>query len=488
MSTAILTLLLGCVVILATICANGYFVAQEFAYMSADRSKLRALAHSGDERAARALDVTRRTSFMLSGAQLGITVTGLIVGYVAEPLVGESLGVILGGAGVPSAVSVGVGTVGALVVAAIVQMIIGELFPKNYAIANPIPLALGMARSTKIYLAIFGWLIHFFDFSANALLRLLGIEPVHDVDSSATAEDLDHIVTDSHVTGDLPDELFLALDRVLDFPDRDVEHAMIPRSRAGTVQPRTTLGEVRTLMASEHTRYPVIDEGDEPVGVVHLLDVMASTADPETEVETLMRPPLIVPTVMRLPDALAALQESEERLACVIDEYGGFVGVLTWEDLAEEIFGEITDEHDLDDPAVIVETGDEQWRLDAELPIDEVEREIGHDLPPGDYETFAGLLLATRGGLLEAGEVVRIDLTPPSMPGEEDEQERSIEVTVLNLEHHVPDQVSLRVVTKADGADDRARAEDSESGEGPEHGPADPGRADDAGPGRGEES
>jgi len=187
MITAVLTLLLGLVIIGLIIAANGYFVAQEFAYMSVDRNELRTRADNGDDKAKAALKVTNRTSFMLSGAQLGITVTGLLVGFIAEPLVGESLGVLLGGVGVPTAVSVGVGTVLALVVSTVVQMIFGELFPKNYTIAAPLKSSLAMARSTSIYLAVFGWLIRFFDVSSNALLRLLRIEPVEDVDSTATA-------------------------------------------------------------------------------------------------------------------------------------------------------------------------------------------------------------------------------------------------------------------------------------------------------------
>ena len=179
MSEAVLLLLLGVVVILVIIAANGYFVAQEFAYMSVDRNRLAARAREGDSAAERALKVTRRTSFMLSGAQLGITVTGLLVGYVAEPLVGESLGVLLGG-GVSTAASISVATVSTLVLATVVQMIFGELYPKNLAIANAEPLARWMARSTLIYLTVFGWLIAFFDRSANILLRMVGIEPIQD--------------------------------------------------------------------------------------------------------------------------------------------------------------------------------------------------------------------------------------------------------------------------------------------------------------------
>ena len=184
----LLMLLLGILAILAIIAANGYFVAQEFAYMSVDRNRLKALSEAGDVAAQRALRVTQRTSFMLSGAQLGITVTGLLVGYVAEPLVGESLGTLLGGVGVPAAVSVTVGTVLALVAATVVQMIFGELYPKNLAIASPEPLARGLARSTTLYLTVFGWLIVVFDRAANLLLRLVGVTPVHDLDAITRAD------------------------------------------------------------------------------------------------------------------------------------------------------------------------------------------------------------------------------------------------------------------------------------------------------------
>src|SRR3712207_417871 len=152
--------------------------------MAVDRATLAARTEAGDAAAARALRVTRRTSFMLSGAQLGITVTGLLVGYVAEPLIGESLGALLGGVGVPTAVGVGVGAVLALLFSTLVQMLFGELFPKNLAIARPEPVARWLAASTTVYLRVFGWLIAVFDRASNLLLRVLRIEPVHDVERS----------------------------------------------------------------------------------------------------------------------------------------------------------------------------------------------------------------------------------------------------------------------------------------------------------------
>lgn len=442
----LLSLLLGVLVVLAITAATGYFVAQEFAYMAVDRSSLQAAAAQGDATAARALDVTRRTSFMLSGAQLGITVTALLVGYVAEPLIGESVGEILGGVGVPTAAGIAIGTVLALVLSTLVQMIFGELFPKNLAIARPEPLARWLSRSTVVYLAVFGWLIWIFDQSSNLLLKALRIEPVHDVEHSATARDLEHIVAESRESGDLPHELSMVLDRILDFPRQDVEHAMIPRSRVGAVEIHDTVEHVRTEMASGHSRYPVLDD-ERVAGVIHLDDVLAG-ADPASRADALMRPALVVPTLMSLPDALAELTTTRNQIACVVDEYGGFAGVLTLEDLAEELVGEITDEHDDEPPPALFEDG--SWIVPGDAHVDEVERMVGRDLPGGDYETIAGLVIAAHGGLPEVADVVTVEL--PADPADvallEALPTRRLTFEVREVEHHVPALLRLELTTE----------------------------------------
>ncbi|WP_020013914.1 hemolysin family protein [Promicromonospora sukumoe] len=403
--TWVISLLLGVVVILAITAVTGYFVAQEFAYMAVDRARLASRSESGDAGARRALGVTRRTSFMLSGAQLGITVTGLLVGYVAEPLVGEALGEALGGVGVPVGTGVAIGTVLALVFSTLVQMLFGELVPKNLAIARPEPVALWLARSTTIYLAVFGWLIKVFDAASNALLRLLRIEPVH-----------------------------------------DVEHAMIPRARVGVVHADDTLAQVRELMAAGHSRYPVVDDDGEVTGVVHLTDLLA--AGPEaTTVADLLRPALVLPTSMALPDALRELSATRNQMACVVDEYGGFAGVLTVEDLAEELVGEITDEHD-DEIDPVTAASDGVWVMAGDVHLDEVERAVERDLPEGDHETIAGLAIAVHGSLPAAGDVVDVPLPidPATLVAPEPPPAEVLRIEVLDVERHVPSHVRVTVV------------------------------------------
>lgn len=452
----VLGIALGILVVLAITALTGYFVAQEFAYMAVDRSRLKARAEAGDTAAARALSVTRRTSFMLSGAQLGITVTGLLVGYVAEPLIGSGLGELLGGVGIPTAVGVAVGTVLAVLFSTVVQMVFGELFPKNLAIARPEPVARWLALSTTLYLRLFGWLIKLFDASSNLLLRALRIEPVHDVEHSATVRDLEHIVAESREAGELPKELSTLLDRILDFPTRTAEHAMIPRARVDYVRAGEPITQVLAKMSAGHTRYPVVGaSADDLRGVVHLHDLLARGTSAGTA-GTVCRPAVIVPTTLPLPDVLAQLTEAKEEMALVVDEYGGFAGVVTVEDMAEELVGEIADEHDTAVETQVITRQGEGWVIRGDVHLDEVARTLGHELPEGDYETLAGLVIAEFGGLPTVGDTVAIPLEPD--PAElahvNSPPTRTLIAEVRGIDRHVPASVLVTVRTDHEVSDD----------------------------------
>ena len=450
MLEAILMLLLGVVVIGLIIAWNGFHVAQEFAYMSVDRNELRAAARAGDKRADMALKVTNRTSFMLSGAQLGITVSGLLIGFITGPLIGEALGDIFEGFDVPRSVSVGVGTVVALAVTTLVQMLFGELFPKNYTLAAPMKSALALARPTLIYLRLAGWLISFFDWASNTLLKAFGIEPVEDVDSSTDRDDLSRVIESSHDSGDIDENTYLVLDRMLDFRDQDVDHAMIPRSRVAVLDPTVSIARARELMHQSHTRYPVIDEDHVPVGVIHLLDVLAPALDPAAPVAAVMKEPVIVPELMALPDAVHEIRDADDKIACVIDEYGGFVGIVTLEDLGEEVLGDITDRYEPADTEEIHATAAAEWLADGDTPLDEVIRAVGYDLPDGEYETLAGLLMNEAGGLIDEGETVTVQLEAlpeDYVDGDADDlPQRQLRAEVLEVERNVPSEIRLTLI------------------------------------------
>jgi CBS domain containing-hemolysin-like protein len=446
MLMTILGILLGLLVVVAITALTGFFVAQEFAYMAVDRSRLKARAAEGDKGAERALTVTNRTSFMLSGAQLGITVTGLLVGYVAEPLIGSGVGELLGGAGW----AVALGTVLALLVSTGVQMVFGELFPKNLAIARPEPVARRLAVPTNVYLAVFGWLITVFDAASNLLLKALRIEPVHDVEHAATPRDLEAIIDESRDSGELRSELSIMLDRVLDFSDRPVRAAMIPRPRVTSVKSDLLIPELADVMAAGHSRYPVLDEsGEEVVGVICLRDLLALTGDVSgTRVSDVMRTAVLVPASLPLPAVVEALRAADDEFAAVLDEYGGLAGVVTLEDIAEELVGEITDEHD---PALTDQTLDvaDGWSVPGTMHVDEVGRLLDADLPEGEYETVSGLVIAELQRLPEPGDTVRVVL-PRHAGAEEDEPEQAVDIEVLAVERRVPEQVRIRPVVSVE--------------------------------------
>ncbi len=450
--TWLLSLLVGLLVVLLITVATGYFVAQEFAYMAVDRSRLAARSASGDRAADRALSITRRTSFMLSGAQLGITVTGLLVGYVAEPLIGTAVGEALGGTPIPAGTGVLIGTVLALLVSTLIQMLFGELFPKNLAIARPEALATWLARSTSIYLAVFGWLITIFDKASNALLRVLGIEPVHDVDHSATRRDLKHIVAESREGGEIVDDDSLILDRILDFPQQSVAHATVPRSRVDVIDIDTPLDEVRELMSRGHSRYPVLDADDQVIGTIDLLDVLAEAAPGTTDtvtatgVRSLLRDPVFVPESLPLPDAVATLLERREQMACVVDEYGGFAGILTMEDLGEELVGDIADEHD-HIVEELIETGDGIWTAPGIIPLDEVARVLQRELPTTSAQTLSGLVIEHLRGFPEVGDRVSIELPidPADLGGNDTPETERLVIDVIEVATHVPARLRIGI-------------------------------------------
>ncbi|WP_328334788.1 hemolysin family protein [Kribbella sp. NBC_00382] len=393
-------IVIGLVLILALTVATGYFVAQEFSYVAVDRNRLQGLADGGNAAAARALKVTSRLSFVLSGAQVGITVTALLAGYVAQPSLGAGLEDLLGTAGLPTGVSLTISVILALLLATIIQMVFGELAPKNLAIARAEAIALRLSRSTLIYLTVAGPLIHVFDATSNRILRRVGIEPVEELPQGATAQDLDRIIATSYEQGLLDEDTMRLLDRGLDFRYRQADEVMTPRVDVITVHRDAPLTRVVELLDTGHSRFPVIGESvDEVVGVIAIGDVVEVEPVDRLHVlaGSLASEPVVVPSTLPLPAVLQALRTAHRQLAIVVDEWGGFAGVLSLEDIAEELVGEIRDEDDLPE-AELVENPDGSWTLPARWRTDQVAEAIGIQLPEDeDYDTVSGLIMARLG-------------------------------------------------------------------------------------------
>ncbi|MEV4566120.1 hemolysin family protein [Nonomuraea sp. NPDC049419] len=433
---------LGLLAVLLLTAATGYFVAQEFAYVSADRLTLSAQSSAGDRKAAKAVKVMERLSFMLSGAQLGITVTALVVGFIARPALAELIAPALTSFGLPAGMVGAVALAIGFALATVIQMVLGELAPKNLALARPEPLARALAGSTLVYLTVAGPIIKLFDAAANRLLRAAGIEPVEELHHGATLEELGHIIGESEAHGHLPGSQADVLERALAFSDHTAEEVMVPRVEVVTVPGYATVADLDELIAAHgHTHYPVLGATvDDVVGLVSLRDAAAVPPDEAggTRVADIARDVLIVPFSLTLPDLVRQLHERGEEVACVVDEHGGLAGLLTWEDVAEELVGEIADENDVEAPPAV--RRDDAWELDAGLRIDEIALEIDLNLPDEDeYDTLAGLILHRLGRFAVPGDTLDVEL-PATLDPHAPTHAR---VEVLTLHRHVPERVRL---------------------------------------------
>lgn len=429
--------LLGLLGVFVLTAGTGYFVAQEFAYVSADRLALAREAGTGDRKAARALKVLERLSFMLSGAQLGITVTGLVVGFIAEPSVSALLRPALSGLGVPGAAVSGIAVVLAFVLATVVQMVLGELAPKNLAIAVPERLAKALAGSTLAYLKVVGPVVHVFDATANRLLRRAGIEPVEELHHGATLEELGHLIGESHEQGALPKDTATLLDHALEFSERTLDEVMVPRVDAVFVRGDATAAEAVGLIAGHgHSNYPVLgDHPDDVAGVLGVAELMRLPADrlEGTTAGAVARRPLLLPDTLPLPDAVTQMRERGDEFAVVLDEHGGVAGIVTYEDIAEELVGDIADESDTV-TEVAVADGD-GWLVDAGRRLDEVAEATGVALPEEeDYDTVAGLIVDRLGRFPAIGDRLTVELPDGG----------TAVIGVRTLDRHVPDRVRIR--------------------------------------------
>jgi CBS domain containing-hemolysin-like protein len=439
---------LGLLALLLLTAATGYFVAQEFAFVAADRSVLREQAAAGDTSAEKALQVTSRLSFMLSGAQLGITVTALLVGFLAEPAIAALVRPWLSGLGLPDAAITGVSVATGVFVATVVQMVFGELAPKNLGIARPEPVAKFLARSTLAYLAVVGPVVRLFDSAATGLLRRVGIEPVEEVEHGATPEELSRIIAESTRAGELPARLSDLLERALEFGDRIAEEIMVPRPRVVVLRASQPISDLLDVMRDGgHSRYPVVTDDGDVAGVTGVRELLTTGVEDGT-IAAITRPALLVPDSLPLPAVLDRMRTARDDIACVIDEYGGLAGVITIEDLAEELVGELVDEND-PEPQGAVEHPGGVWEVPGRLRLDEVERATGFALPESDdYDTLAGLVLARLGRLPDPGDTVTVPVSQDTDPFADETEEQFAELTVISLNRRVPEWVRLTPLNK----------------------------------------
>lgn len=444
-------LLLG--IALVMVAANGLFVAAEFSLITVDRTSVERVVDNDprDARAAGVLAALRTLSTQLSSAQLGITVTSLIVGFIAEPSLAALLLEPLGRLGLGDAAS-GVAFTVAFVTATSFQMVMGELVPKNLAIARPYPVARRVSGPQRAFTAFARPLISLLHGSANRILQAMGITPVEELASARSAEELLSLVQRSQKQGTLDPGVAGLLIRSFRFGQLTAADVMVPRVRVRALRSDEPVSALVKLSRSTgHSRFPVLGAGvDDPVGLVHVKQAIAVPVSQRatTPLAEVMVPPVLVPESAELDQLLNLLRGRGLQMAIVADEYGGTAGVVTLEDLVEEIVGEILDEHDRANLHAH-RRPDGTWSLSGLLRPDEVTDLAGLDIPESeDYDTLGGYLSSLLGHIPKVGDVVLAEDNHPH-----------VRFTVHRMDGHRVDRV-LAALAEDPGPDPGGRPEE----------------------------
>jgi CBS domain containing-hemolysin-like protein len=437
--------------------AAGFFVAAEFSFVTVDRSKVAQAAEEGDTAAAGVLKALRSLSTQLSGAQVGITITNLAIGFLAEPAISRLISGPLHATGLPDGsvdpIAVAIG----LTLSSLVTMIFAELVPKNFAIAKPIETARATQGFQRLFTAVMRGPIKILNGSANAIVRRLGMEPQEELRSARSSTELASLISRSADEGTLDADTAELMERSVEFGTRTAGEIMTPRVRTVSLEANDRAWSVIELARETgHSRFPVLDQNEVVIGTVHVKHAVAlPIAERQTtKVKHLMTRPIVVPDSLRL-DPLLALLRREGQLAVVLDEYGDQAGIVTIEDVIEEIVGDISDEHDRLGSRGRRRT-DGSWVLSGLLRPDEVEDLTGIELPDHeDYDTIAGLVLQVLGRVPARGDVAEVPVPDRSDP----EQPERRQLAVLTVEHMDGlriDRLSLRVLDGTDPSRDGA--------------------------------
>ncbi|MDQ1304555.1 MAG: magnesium and cobalt exporter, family [Actinomycetota bacterium] len=391
------------------------FVAAEFSLTALERSTVDANARTGGARDKMIQRAHRTLSIQLSGAQIGISITTLVTGYLSEPVIARLLAPALAAGGLPEQWVEGTALIVSLVIATSVSMVFGELVAQYLAVAVPLQTARVVAGPQVLFSAVFTPLIRLTNGAANRVLLRFGIQPADELSSARSPQELLSLVRNSAEQGALDKPTAELVDRSLQFGARTAEEFMTPRSKVESLEADAT---VRDLLAkvreTGHSRFPVTrGDLDETIGVVHLKQVF-EIPHPEradTRLARLARPVPVFPSTLDGDALMAQIRISELQTALVADEYGGIAGMVTLEDLIEEIVGDIRDEHDNTSPEVVKIAGGH--RVAGLLRTDEVADKIGFRAHEGDYETIGGLVMAALGRIPTEGDSLVLSAFDP---------------------------------------------------------------------------
>ncbi|MDQ1531463.1 MAG: magnesium and cobalt exporter, family [Microbacteriaceae bacterium] len=391
---------------------TGFFVAAEFSLVNLDRGDLEARSRDGQPHLGTVIGALRITSTHLSSAQLGITITTLLAGFTLEPAFSAFLAPPLTAAGLARPVVAPVAAVLSVLAATLISMILGELLPKNLALAVPLRIARFVVPFQVGFTAVFRPVVSLLNATANRVLRAIGIEPKEELSGARSAEELSSLVRRSALEGVLDRDTATLLTRSLSFSGHTAADVMTPRPRLSVIARSASAADVLDLARrTGFSRFPVTGDGvDDVVGLVHVKQAMGVPRErrPEVPVGAIETRPLRVPETMTLDALLGELRGRGYQMAIVLDEYGGTAGVATLEDLVEELVGDLVDEHDRTRAGVV--RSRDYLTFPGILRPDELADQAGVRVPEsGLYETVAGYVVSALGRLPRVGDAVRLE-------------------------------------------------------------------------------
>jgi magnesium and cobalt exporter, CNNM family len=443
---------LNILLVILLVLANGFFVASEFSLVGVRRSRIATLADAGDKRAQRLMRLLENLNAYISATQLGITLASLALGWIGEPVVAHLLETPLKGR-VSETVLETIAFAIAFSVITFLHIVIGELAPKTLALELAEKTALAISLPMEIFHRVFYYPIRLLDWAGTRTVRLVGLHPSSEHGSIYTAEELRQLVNVSRQSGHVEPEEQKLINRVFDFSGAEVREAMIPRTAVAALPVTATLEEAKSAFRSlGYSRLPVYrDRVDEVVGVVHRRDLEPYLEQPqrrEFNLEELLHSPVFIPATARLGGVLKQMQASRTHLAFVVDEHGGVEGIITLEDLLEEIVGEIDDEYDEEVRAQIVREGQGTYLLSGMLTVRDANRQLDLRLPENaGYTTLAGFLLSQSGRLLQQGETVDYEGASFTVERMDRRRIRQIRLTLAAKSRHVSAVVMLPFVS-----------------------------------------
>lgn len=391
---------------------TGFFVASEFSLLNVERNELEARAARGEAGLTAPIRALKRTSTHLSAAQLGITLTTLLTGYVAEPALTKLLSPLFVNVQVSQSTKEVFGLVAAMAIATLFSFLIGELVPKNLALSIPLPTLKFVVGFQLAFTWVFAVMIKFLNFTGNAIVRSFGIEPKEELSASRSAEELSSLVKRSAVLGALDAQTATLLTKTLALSQLVAADVMTPRPRIHFLEKDARIDNlVSASIKTGYSRFPIIDgSSDDVLGVAHIKQAASVPREKRAEVPVtaIMVEAIRVPETMRLENLMGELRAKGLQLAIVVDEYGGTAGLVTLEDLVEELVGELVDEHDRA-KAGITRGANSSVLFPGMIRPDEL-AEMAIRVPDsGAYETVAGYIMIVLGRIPAVGDEIEID-------------------------------------------------------------------------------